>query len=52
MSLCTSVSAADVRDVVPTEKNRFDCLMQSKLAEAGSIDSEETLHASLLPRLH
>ena len=50
MSLCTSVSSADVRDVVPPEKNRFDCLMQSKLSEAVVTGSDCTLHASLSPR--
>ena len=37
-------------DVVPPEKNRFDCLMQSKLSEAVVTGSDCTLHASLSPR--
>ena len=48
MSLCTSVSSADVRDVVLSEKNRFDCLMQSKLSEAVPAGADETFHGSFL----
>ena len=43
--------AADVRDVVPTEKNRFDCLMQSKLFEVVLIGKEQTPRASFCRNL-